>query len=312
MRDRLDTFRRHRHIIRANADSSADAYVRYASEFIDWYEAANGSSAFADVERGDIMRYLEHLYMDSGNLSSNTRATKLSALRAFFHYLRSEGVILGDPTEDVPSPKKTQPMPRVFSKRELGRILGQPDLGKPMGIRDHAMLMTIYGAGLRKAEVVNLDVEHVQSEERGYAYLHVFGKGGKERIVGLRRTPAAVLRRWVIERQRLQTPSPALFVRMKGVPARLHPRRIGDILKGYAELVGIRRARAFVHKLRATWATELHDNGVDLLAICAAAGWSDPKTAMRYIRTSQRALKEAMIPDRVWSELSRFGEEDDE
>ncbi len=301
MRRYLEAFKDHRHINLGNAPGTVATYIRGVEQFITFVEGQDLSTDPENIQRADIDDFMKALFVEKGN-SESTRSNKLAAVRAFFGFLVYKHVLLQDPTEGVPTPRRGKPLPQKFTTHQLRLLFNAPDINTRIGLRDRAMMMTIYSAGLRKHELVGLDVGNI-SDTGAFMYLSVLGKGKKQRIITLLRPPATVLRRWLLERETLKPQDTAVFIAMKGSPSRLSDRLIGNILKKYAKKVGIASSSAFVHKLRATWATDLYDAGTGLLEICAQAGWEDPKTAMNYVRISEKVLKKAAIPNRRWKEL---------
>lgn len=301
MRRYLEAFKDHRHINLGNAPGTVGTYVRGVKQFIAFIEGRGLSTDPENIQRADIDDFMKALFVEYSNIES-TRAHKLAAIRAFFKFLTYKRILLYNPTEGVPTPKPIKRLPQKFSTKELRRIFLSPDINTRKGLRDLAIMMTIYGAGLRKHELVGLDMGNI-SDTGAFIYLNVLGKGKKERLITLRRRPAKVLRRWLLERQTMEPQSESVFVSVKGSAARLSGRHIGNILKKLCTQAGIPTAKAFVHKLRATWATDLYDSGTKLLEICAQAGWDKTETAKSYIRISEKVRKKAAIPDSRWREL---------
>jgi len=299
---------------------SADTYLRNVQQFIDYLISENRSTDPASVSQHDIDDYLKALYFRYNCKKNSTRAQKLSSLRCFFEFLRYAGIVQKNPCALIRSPRLTQRLPRIFSTDELALIFSACD-GSPMGLRDLALLKTIYASGIRKEEASNLSMEDI-SDRGGYVRLKVKGKGYKERMVTLRNNPSKTLRLWMAYRASIQTDHTALFIALKkgrSVHERLSPRHITNILKKYAVLGGLPSADAFVHKLRATWATNLYDSGrdfcphcrkaiekVDLIEICLLAGWKSPNTAMKYVAVSERILNKTAIPDRRFNEIEKL------
>jgi site-specific recombinase XerD len=301
MRSHLQAWNDFERIQRGRSAASVATYRRQVEGFLDWLRREGRPTVPEEVTSADVEDYLKALFYGSSN-SNATRAGKLSAIRSYFIYLVYSGVILVDPTARIPSPKFQPRMPRKFSTEQLRKLFASMDRGTPRGIRDRALLMTIYGAGLRKAEVSGLDFCDIADTGR-HIRLRVRGKGGKERTLTLRRKPAAALRAWLTQRAGIQGSDNAVFVALRGVITRLGTRSITTVLKKYAKLAGIPSVEAFVHKLRATWATDLYDAGHEVIEICKLAGWSDINTAQRYIAISERVLRRAAIPDRRWNEI---------
>lgn len=301
MRSHLQAWHDFERIQKGRSAASVATYRRQVEGFITWLEQQGRSTTAADVTSADVEDYLKALFYGSSN-SNATRANKLSAIRSYFIYLVYSGAISVDPTAKIPSPRFQPRMPRKFSTEQLRKLFASMDRGTPRGIRDRALLMTIYGAGLRKAEVSDLDLGDIADTGR-HMRIRVRGKGDKERTLTLRRKPSAALRAWLAQRVSIQGSDNAVFVALWGNPNRLGTRSITAVLKKYAKLAGIPSVEAFVHKLRATWATDLYDAGHEVIEICKLAGWSDINTAQRYIAISERVLRRAAIPDRRWNEI---------
>lgn len=301
MRSHLQSWHEFEHIIRGRPKYSVRASQRRVEEFIAWIEAQGRPTLPGAVSRGDVGDYLRALFYDRAN-SNATRAAKLAAVRSFFTFLTYRGAIPSDPTAGIPSPRIERRMPRKFTKEQLRKLFAAPDTTTALGLRDRALLMTIYGAGLRKSELVGLNLGDI-SDTGVHISLRIFGKRGKERMVPLRRTPAAALRRWIAYRMGWEVQDTAVFIALKGPPRRLSHSSVSKTLKKYARRTRIPTAEAFVHKLRATWATDLYDSGLREREIAELAGWSDIQTANRYIAISERVLRKGGIPDRRWKEL---------
>ena len=277
------------------------------------------------VTRAEIRDYMKALFYDLKNLRGSSRANKLSALRSFFGYLKYAGVIVADPTDGIPTPRFEKPTPTKFTTEDLRLLFSAPAAGTVQGRRDVAILKTLYGAGLRISELAGLNISDVTDFGHTRVFLHVRGKGAKQRTVPMDREPSEAVKGWIAYRvsEGAGRESP-LFTRLRrpGVGQRLGVGGIANVLKKYGRMVGIADAEIFAHKMRATWATDLYDSGhdrcphcgrairkTDLLEIAVLAGWSDPKTARRYIAISERVLRKTMIPPSRWRELRVRGDD---
>src|SRR5207237_4355759 len=148
--------------------------------------------------------------------SRATVARKVSAVRAFFRYLRREGVVEDDPASLVVAPKREQKVPAHLSVDEMSQLLETPDVSTPLGRRDRAILELFYASGIRLSELVALDLEDVDLPAR---MGRVMGKGRKERIVPFNQKAAASLRAWLQARVGLTQgakAADALFVNARG------------------------------------------------------------------------------------------------
>jgi len=317
MRQYIKPWVEHEKIHKGRQPSGVERYRRTVEMFIDWLEGNGISLEPGKISRSDIDAFMKWLFYQKGNIRNSSRANKLAAVRSFFRFLVYIGVIHDDPTEGVPTPRFSPRLPQKFTTEELRYIFSMPDTNSEMGIRDLAMLMTLYGAGLRVSELCSLRMGDV-IDNGGYIRLNILGKGGKSRTVTLRTNPSRVLRQWLTIRMAQGAGlDDSVFVRLHGGNLEgLSPVAVNNVLKKYASKVGIRSSDAFVHKLRATFATDLYDAGrdrcpycghavekVDIFEIMHLMGHSDPKTTMRYIAISEKVLRKTAIPDRRWREL---------
>lgn len=294
-----------------------EQYAKIVRGFFGWLPAAGYPSDPHAVNRDMIGAWQRALFFDMGNVSNRSRASKLSALRSFFGWMKYAGRRRDDPTKGIPTPKIQQSLPQRFSTEELRLLFSAPDRSTLMGLRDLAVLKVLYAAGPRVSELVNLDMNNV-ADTGGYIRLRfVATKGGKSRTVTMRRNPSRALREWIVARAGLDIQHPALFVRLHGaVHTRLSVDSAQDVLAKYARVVGIADAEVFAHKMRSTFASDLYDSGDDCCPRCKAAinrtgllevqlalGHNDPKTTMPYIAVSDRHLRRTAIPDKRFNEI---------
>jgi len=294
-------------------------YEKVIRSFFRWMVDQGHGADPRQVTREVIGEWMKDLFYEQGNTSNRSRASKLSALRSFFDFLKYSGRIPSDPTKGIPSPKIQPALPQKFSTEELRLLFAAPKLDTAQGLRDLAILKTLYASGLRVGELVALDCGHLV-DTGGYIRLQVMdGKGGKGRTLTLRTNPSRTLREWLLLRREMPTADDALFVALRvGKGRRLTERSILNILKKYAAIVGIDSADAFCHKLRSTFATDLYDSGHDkcsrcghpvqyvgLIELAVLMGHEDVKTTMGYVAISERTLRKTAIPDRRFNEIEQ-------
>jgi len=211
-------------------------------------------------------------------LSARSQARLLSALRGFFGYLVAEKHVRADPTELVDAPRATKKLPVVLSRDEVLALLAAPDEDTPRGLRDAAMLHTMYAAGLRVSELVSLTLGDVNLET---GFVQAFGKGGKRRIVPLGAPARRRIERWRLEVRPRWAPdsSRALFVTHLGKP--MTRQGFFELVRRYALAAGIGRPLS-PHKLRHSFATHLLLGGADLRAVQTMLGHADITTTQVY------------------------------
>jgi integrase/recombinase XerD len=213
----------------------------------------------------------------------------LSSIRAFHRFLMREGEADVDPTAGVIRPRLPQRLPRPLSVDEVGRILAQPRGSTAQGIRDRAVLETLYGAGLRVSELVGLDVDDVDLDE---GRVRVLGKGSKERDVPLGRygrdAIAAYLTRVRPEIATARSRS-ALFLNLRG--GRLTRQGCTGILERHAAAAKI-RTRVSPHTLRHSFATHLLEGGADVRVVQELLGHASVATTQVYTLVSKEHLRQ--------------------
>ena len=291
-------------------------YKRTVDGFFEWAAATGRSTDPRRIDKSDVIDWQKALFYELGNLSNSSRASKLSALRSFLSYLKYAGEIDKDPSKGIPTPRVQQSLPTKFSTEELRNLFQAPDISTARGLRDLAIIKTLYATGLRVSELTALDRSHLV-DTGGYIRVQVFGgKGGKHRTLTMRSNPSKTLRQWLSVRAGIPADHEGVFVGLKGGPTRLQPRTILNILKKYGTIVGIDSAEVFCHKMRSTYATDLYDSGNDkcphcnhpihyigILEVAAMMDHEDPKTTMGYISISDRTLRKTAIPDRRFHEI---------
>ncbi|MDY6793797.1 MAG: site-specific tyrosine recombinase XerD [Actinomycetota bacterium] len=240
-----------------------------------------------EVERDDITAFLES--MGNRGLSPRSLSRVTASLRSFERFLMEEGITDRAVSADLPSPRHLRCLPKVLNQEEAGRLLEQPIPGNPPGLRDRAILETLYGAGIRISELTGLDVEDMDLGERE---LRVIGKGSRERIVPIGDAAAQALRDYTIRgRPKLsgKRGQRALFLNQRG--GRLTRQGTWGIVGKYAARVGLEE-KMTPHTLRHSYATHLLENGADLRYIQELLGHASISTTQVYTHVSMRKIKE--------------------
>ncbi|EYF06202.1 tyrosine recombinase XerC [Chondromyces apiculatus] len=220
-------------------------------------------------------------------------ARKIAAVRALLKYLERLGEVTKNAATALQLPKVRRPMPTFLNVDAAAEVMEIPDEDSPEGLRDRAMLETLYGAGLRVSELCGLDLRnvtwHAAPGGGREATLRVIGKGDKERLVPLGQKAVAAVRAYLARRDELRHPQTgaldpqAVFVSRRGV--RLGPRWVQKLVQRYGAL-GAGRGDLHPHALRHTCATHLLDGGADLRAIQKLLGHASLSTTQRYAHVS--------------------------
>lgn len=236
----------------------------------------------------DIAAWLEDLYQRE--LATTSVARKLSSARRFFRHLALRERRLDDPTRLLNAPKRRRTLPKVLNETEVADLLAAPDQSLlPLGLRDAAMLETLYATGMRVSELVTIGTHDLDADA---GFFRVVGKGDKERVtlVG-ERAQDLIARYFRLARPMLMQgckPTSALFVTARGAP--MTRQNFWYIIRRYALLAGINKAIS-PHGLRHSFATHLVKNGADLRGVQMLLGHADVSTTEIYTHVANERLK---------------------
>ncbi len=240
----------------------------------------------ARAARADLFGYLEHAVKKGAK--PRTSARLLSSLRRFYRYLLREKLTKDDPTALIEAPKLGRPLPKSLTEEQVEKLLRAPDIGTPRGLRDRAMLETLYATGLRVSELVNLLSMQVNLAD---GFVRVVGKGDKERLVPLGEEAVKWINRYIAECRPDLTrrkSTPVLFPGNRGEA--LTRQAFWHNIKRYARVAGIQTALS-PHTLRHAFATHLLNHGADLRVVQMLLGHSDLSTTQIYTNVARERLK---------------------
>jgi integrase/recombinase XerD len=253
----------------------------------DWLAKRGG--ALLHAGEADLQAYLAHLHKSAARPRVTTQARPLSSLRRFYRYALRERWIEADPSLKLDPPKRVRATPKSLSEAEVEKLLAAPDLDSALGVRDRAMLETLYATGLRVSELVQLSLAEVNLS---MGVVRIFGKGSKERLVPLGEEAAAWIERYMKEVR------PQLA--KGGTPAALFltPRGAGMTRQGFWYLIKKHALRATPgiglspHTLRHAFATHLLNHGADLRVVQMLLGHADISTTQIYTHVARERLKQ--------------------
>ncbi len=264
-------------------------YSHEIRQFLDFLKD-EGIDTWDDVDRQVLRRYI--LWLRKEGYVEASMARKLSELRSFCRYLLQEGFLDSNPIDLVSSPKVPKRLPRYLKPEEVEALLNAPDVSKPLGQRDKAILELLYAAGIRLSELVSLNLGDLNLEA---GQMLVWGKGGKERVVLLGDPAVRALRAYINDgRGKLasEKTTGALFLNRFG--GRLSRRSIGLILNKYSKLAGLWK-KVTPHLLRHTFATHMLEGGAGLRVVQELLGHAQPTTTEIYTHVTASRLREVYM-----------------
>lgn len=277
-------FSRHLRLERGLSVHTAENYLLDIRHIIDYAETEGKS--LTDIERADILSLLCRVH-DLG-ISERTQARLIAGLRSFFKFMVMEGYRESDPTELVESPRIGRTLPDVLSVEEIDSMISALPAGKAETLRNHAIIETLYGSGLRVSELIGLRISHIDMEQ---GVMIVEGKGGKERIAPMSPVAGELIGTWLEERSRLNIKregADILFLNRRGGP--LTRQMVFHIVRTSAAVAGINK-RVSPHTLRHSFATHLLEGGANLRAIQEMLGHESIATTEIYLHLDRTRLR---------------------
>jgi integrase/recombinase XerD len=282
----IDRFCDHLWLEDGLADLTLAAYRRDLKAFGNWLAEAR-QRALDAVLAGDIEAYLAWRFARRAQPRSAARYT--SALKRFYRYLLRENLIAADPTLNLDSPKLPRSLPKTLAEAEVERLLDSADTVTPLGLRDRAMLETLYATGLRVSELVGLKLTALNIND---GVLRVTGKGNKDRLVPLGEEAVQWLRHYLADARPLllaRNLSDAVFVTARGDG--MTRQAFWYLIKRRAVAAGITRPLS-PHTLRHAFATHLLNHGADLRVVQMLLGHSDISTTQIYTHVARERMKQ--------------------
>jgi integrase/recombinase XerC len=242
-----------------------------------------------DVGTVELRGYIAALH--EAGYAKTTIARRLASMRSFFRFGQREGWTKANPAKPLRNPRKERSLPHFLSSDEILRLLGAPPVGDPLGLRDRAILETLYSAGLRVSELAGLNDGDLDLPGE---VLRVRGKGRRERMAPVGSYAISALQDWLAVRKlssrEKQGPAAPVFVNKFG--RRLTTRSVGRLLEKYLKTTGLDR-RTTPHTLRHSFATHLLDAGADIRSVQELLGHKSLVTTQIYTHVSTAGLRAA-------------------
>lgn len=288
----IEDFLTHLRVEKSASNLTLISYKTDLSQFFNFlsreYKVPTDQISADLLNHRTVREYLASMQDDG--YSRSTMARKLAALRSFVRYLCREDVLPGNPIANVSTPKQEKKLPRFLYPTEIELLLNAPDHNKPMGLRDRAILETLYAAGLRVSELVGMNMRDIDWDE---AYIKVTGKGDKERLVPLGTKAKEALLNYVNNGrpailQKNQLNSEVLF--LNKYASRLSGRSVRNIINKYVDQIAIHQ-KVSPHTLRHTFATHLLNGGADLRSVQELLGHVKLSTTQIYTHLTKEKIK---------------------
>jgi len=266
----------------------------YLALFIGWSEE-RGLTRPSEITKPILERYQRHLYhyrKENGQpLTFRSQYSRLVPVRAFFKWLTRQNVLLYNPASELELPRLEHRLPKhVLSEREAQAVLVQADTAEPLGVRDRAILETLYSTGMRRMELVGLGLYDLDLD-RGTLMIRQ-GKGKKDRMVPIGERAIVWIEKYRsdVRPQFVMEPDEGvLFLTAEG--DRFSPNGMTSLVRNYVLKADLGK-RGACHLFRHTMATQMLENGADIRFIQQMLGHAKLETTQIYTQVSIRKLQE--------------------
>jgi integrase/recombinase XerD len=266
------------------AASSLSSYRRDLNAWAKWL----GTRGLLVADRGDVEGWLADQFRAKSKATSVAR--RLSTLRRFYRLQIERATVREDPTARVRAPKKPLRLPKLLSEAQVEALLAAPATEATLGLRDRAMLETLYATGLRVSELVGLRLTQVSLD---MGAVRVVGKGSKERLVPLGDEAVEWLQRYLKDARPAlagEATNQCLFLTTRSTP--MTRQAFWALIKRYAIKSAIAPAALSPHVLRHAFATHLLNHGADLRVVQLLLGHADITTTTIYTHVARERLKQ--------------------
>jgi len=293
----IDDFLEYLEVEKGHSPFTIREYRHYLNRFLGWLSTNTSATKPEDISPELIRKYrlyLAHLNDQTGKpLKRVTQTYHIIALRAFLRYLLVQRDIPTLSPDKIELPKQSQRLVTFLNPEQVERLLSSPKISDEIGLRDKAILETLFSTGLRVSELVRLNRDQINLDRKEFG---VRGKGNKLRVVFLSDTATHWLERYLKARKDSFKP---LFIRYSGrvdtkkdgESMRLTARSIQEIVNKYAKRCGL-PVEVTPHTLRHSFATDLLIGGADLRSVQEMLGHESIRTTQVYTHVTNRHLKE--------------------
>lgn len=303
----LNDYFTYQRVVKLKAEKTIEAYYTDLKLFLRYLKVKNGAvkadTPFRLIEIKDVpieyiknftkldtLQYLNYVASERGN-SAKTRHRKLASLRMFFKCLyRDLNLIPSDPTKDVDYPKMHEHLPKFLTLDESINLLENMNPDDPYYLRDYCIITLFVNCGMRLSELVGLNMQDINLDERS---MRLLGKGNKERIIHINDACADAIVTYLPTRSKSDVDPHALFLSKRG--SRISNRRVQQIVENALKDSNLDQRGLSTHKLRHTAATLMYQHGnVDTLMLKEILGHKSISTTEIYTHVANDDLKKAM------------------
>lgn len=276
---------------RSLSENSVNAYERDVVKLKQFAEISNLPDSPLKLNKEELNQFLQ--YLGEMGFSAYSQARMLSGIKSFYKFLINDGYLQSDPSELLEGPKLGRKLPDVLNVDEIDNLFGHIDMSKPEGMRNRAMLETLYSSGLRVSELINIRINNIYED---VGFLRIIGKGNKERLVPIGKVALKYLKMYTEEVRCHIDIKPGFesFVFLNRRGASLTREMVFMIIKKLRLEAGIKK-NISPHTFRHSFATHLIEGGADLRAVQEMLGHESITTTEIYTHLDRDYLRQVII-----------------
>jgi integrase/recombinase XerC len=291
MEEALAEFLRHLALEKNSSAHTVKSYREDLTQAVAFFRERNGGKTPNPSQLSTRLLRAHLAWLHEQGYARTTIARRLAAVRSWCRFLCRQGILASNPANGLRGPRQDKPLPHFVQREDMLRLLAAPPADKPLGLRDRALLETLYSAGLRVSELTALNLVDLDLDD-GLATVR--GKGKRERLAMLGPPAVEAIRQWLPARATLAggraVELPALFLNKNGT--RLTSRSVGRLLEKYLAQAGL-DPRTTPHTLRHSFATHLLDAGADIRSVQELLGHRSLGTTQIYTHVSTQRLRDS-------------------
>jgi integrase/recombinase XerD len=284
-------FKNYLKLERSLSPNSVEAYlhdIRLFAAFLDEKELKLSPS---QIRPEHLRSFL--VDVNEKQLSARSQARIISGIKSFYKYCLMENIVTDDPSQLLESPRLGRKLPDTLSLEDINRLIAAIDLSKPEGVRNKAMLETMYSCGLRVSELIGLKLTNLHTE---IGFVRVIGKGDKERLVPIGKVATKQIKLYLdgVRNHQLIAPGNEDFVFLNQRGRRLSRVMVFTVIKQLAEKIQLKK-NISPHTLRHSFATHLIEGGADLRAVQEMLGHESITTTEIYTHLDRDYLRSSIL-----------------
>ena len=291
MQEALAEYLRHLSLEKNASEHTVKSYREDLTQALDFFRTRLSNQSPTPEQLTTRLLRAHMAWLSEQGYARSTIARRLAAIRSWCRFLCRQGTLSANPAMGLRGPRQDKRLPHFVSREDMTHLLETPSADSSLGMRDRAILETLYSAGLRVSELTGLNVEDVELSD-GVAMVR--GKGRKERLALLGPQAVSAIERWLPQRQDLAGPravqQPALFLNRNGT--RLTSRSVGRLMEKYLAQAGL-DPRTSPHTLRHSFATHLLDAGADIRSVQELLGHRSLATTQVYTHVNTQRLRDS-------------------